>query len=348
MALAAVNSAEVAQAVLGGAADIGFVEGPVVPAGLHAEPVGRDTLALVVAPAHRGRGAAAACPPASWPGRALISREAGSGTRASSRRHCAAGRAGRAPPAGRAVLHNRDQGRGRGRGRPAVLSSLAVAAELSAGTLRAVTVTGLDLNRTLLAVWRRAARLTGPARDLYAIASRDVRRSRLPAAADYHRPSREPRVRAAGPPSSSAMCSAAGHIEVTGERGPDGSRRRVPASGDAAAGPARSRGEALQSCRGRLQPGVVVIPVLRPSPVQDQQPDDPGRILGEQLADQHQVARGLGHLRPGHVDDAGVQLGPGERRYSGERLGHGRLVGVVRKPQVTAAGLDVDRRAERV
>src|SRR5208282_4895157 len=52
VALSAVNSDQVAQAVLAGTADIGFIEGPVVPAGLHAEPVGRDTLTLVIAPAH--------------------------------------------------------------------------------------------------------------------------------------------------------------------------------------------------------------------------------------------------------------------------------------------------------
>jgi DNA-binding transcriptional LysR family regulator len=52
VALSAVNSAEVAQAVLADAADIGFIEGPEIPDGLHAEPVGRDTLTLVIAPAH--------------------------------------------------------------------------------------------------------------------------------------------------------------------------------------------------------------------------------------------------------------------------------------------------------
>jgi DNA-binding transcriptional LysR family regulator len=52
VALSAVNSAEVVQAVLADAAEIGFVEGPGVPDGLHAEPVGRDTLTLVVAPSH--------------------------------------------------------------------------------------------------------------------------------------------------------------------------------------------------------------------------------------------------------------------------------------------------------
>ncbi len=58
---------------------------------------------------------------------------------------------------------------------PAVLSSLAVEAELAAGTLRAMTITGLDLHRVLRAVWPAGRRLTGPARDLYAIAARSAR-----------------------------------------------------------------------------------------------------------------------------------------------------------------------------
>jgi hypothetical protein len=57
-----------------------------------------------------------------------------------------------------------------------VLSSLAVAAELAAGTLRAVPVTGVDLTRRLRAVWTEGRRLTGPALDLYAIAARSTRR----------------------------------------------------------------------------------------------------------------------------------------------------------------------------
>ena len=58
----------------------------------------------------------------------------------------------------------------------AVLSSLAVAAELAAGTLRQVPVTGVDLTRTLRAMWTEGRRLTGPALDLYAIAIRSTRR----------------------------------------------------------------------------------------------------------------------------------------------------------------------------
>jgi len=53
-----------------------------------------------------------------------------------------------------------------------VLSSLAVAAELAAGTLRAVPVADLDLARRLLAVWPDGRQLTDPAADLRAIAVR--------------------------------------------------------------------------------------------------------------------------------------------------------------------------------
>jgi len=58
---------------------------------------------------------------------------------------------------------------------PAVLSSLAVAGELTAGTLRAVPVSGLDLRRDLRAAWPTGRRLTGPAQDLYLIAARSGR-----------------------------------------------------------------------------------------------------------------------------------------------------------------------------
>ena len=81
VALSAVNSAEVAQAVLADAADIGFIEGPGIPGGLHAEPVGRDTLTLVVAPAHPWARRRSGVPAAELARTALVSREAGSGTR---------------------------------------------------------------------------------------------------------------------------------------------------------------------------------------------------------------------------------------------------------------------------
>ena len=56
--------------------------------------------------------------------------------------------------------------------------SQAAAAELAAGTLRPVPVTGVDLTRALRAVWPDGRRLTGPALDLYTIAARAGHRSR--------------------------------------------------------------------------------------------------------------------------------------------------------------------------
>jgi DNA-binding transcriptional LysR family regulator len=52
-----------------------------------------------------------------------------------------------------------------------VLSSLAVAGELTAGTLGAVPVIGLNLNRVLRAVWPAGRRLIGLAQDLSTIAA---------------------------------------------------------------------------------------------------------------------------------------------------------------------------------
>jgi DNA-binding transcriptional LysR family regulator len=52
VALTAGNSAEVASAVLGDGADIGFVEGPDLPPGLESRQVGTDRLTVVVPPGH--------------------------------------------------------------------------------------------------------------------------------------------------------------------------------------------------------------------------------------------------------------------------------------------------------
>ena len=178
VALRAVNSAEVAAAILSDSADVGFVEGPDLPEGLRAEPVGRDVLTVVVAPGHpwaRRRGITAA----ELAGTALVTREAGSGTRQFLEQALAGSRAesGPAPLAELSSTTAIKAAVAAGAG-PAVLSSLAVAADLAAGTLRAVPVSGLDLRRTLRAVWPAGRRLTGPAGDLCAIAFRAGLRGR--------------------------------------------------------------------------------------------------------------------------------------------------------------------------
>jgi DNA-binding transcriptional LysR family regulator len=186
VALSAVNSADVAHAIGAGTAEIGFVEGPAIPGSLHAEPVGRDTLTLVVAPAHPWARRRSGVPAAELARTALVSREAGSGTRGYLEEALRA-QAGleRVPPAAELSSTTAIKAAVAAGAGPAVLSSLAVAAELAAGTLRAVPVTGVDLTRTLRAVWPEGRRLTGPALDLYTIAARTGRRL-LPCERSHH------------------------------------------------------------------------------------------------------------------------------------------------------------------
>jgi DNA-binding transcriptional LysR family regulator len=173
VALQAANSADVAGRVLDGQADLGFVEGPDLPAGLHAAQVAADRLIAVVAPGHawaRRRRGVTAVELASTP---LVAREALSGTRraleAALRAH---GLDTLAPPllelsSTTAIKHAVAAGSG-----PAVLSSLAVTTELASGTLVEVAVPGVRLERSLRAVWPAGHQLTGPAQDLYLIARR--------------------------------------------------------------------------------------------------------------------------------------------------------------------------------
>ncbi|MFG2146415.1 LysR family transcriptional regulator [Streptomyces sp. NPDC048696] len=172
VALEAGNSAGVGEAVLAGRAEIGFIESPRAPKGLESRPVARDRLLVVVAPDHpwARRGTLTVDELA---GTALIMREAGSGTRTSLERALAAQAPGRPPTpllelsSTTAIKTATADGLG-----PTVLSSLAVDAELAAGTLKAVPVSGFEAGRTLRAVWPRGGRPAGPARDLYAIARR--------------------------------------------------------------------------------------------------------------------------------------------------------------------------------
>lgn len=167
------NTAQAARLVLAGQADVGFVEGPELPAGLDSAPVATDELVLVVPPGHgwlrrRGR----AVQPAELAATALVTREAGSGTRLVLDRALAAAAPGvaRAAPAlelsattaiRQAVL----AGAG-----PAVLSVLAVRDDLAAGRLVRVRVPALDLRRELRGVWPEGPVPAGPARELLRIA----------------------------------------------------------------------------------------------------------------------------------------------------------------------------------
>jgi DNA-binding transcriptional LysR family regulator len=83
------NTAQVAQAVQAGEADLGFVEGAVAQGDLHRQVVARDQLVLIMAQGHPWAGRSTIAP-ADYPRLRWILREAGSGTRSEFEAHLAA------------------------------------------------------------------------------------------------------------------------------------------------------------------------------------------------------------------------------------------------------------------
>ncbi|MFB9259722.1 LysR family transcriptional regulator [Dietzia aerolata] len=167
------NSVRVFEEVSEGACDVGFVESPTVPAGLHSTTVAADRLVVVVPEGHpwtRRRRPLTVAELAAMP---LIVREPGSGTRTTL--DVALQEYERAAPLlelGSSATVRTSVLAGMG---PAVMSTLAVSGEVRAGTLKVVAVEGLDLSRRLRAVWRPPRQLSGPAGDLVTIARRDLR-----------------------------------------------------------------------------------------------------------------------------------------------------------------------------
>lgn len=171
VSLDAMNSASAARAVLAREVDLGFVEGPKAPPGLHSRTVARDRLLVVVPRGHpwtRRRGPVTASELAST---RLVHREPTSGTRVSWESALGA-YAPFAPPllelsSASAVRSAIVAGAG-----PGVISSLAAESDLAAGLLVAVEVAGVELDRRLRAIWPRSSRLVGVAQDLLTIALR--------------------------------------------------------------------------------------------------------------------------------------------------------------------------------
>ncbi|MFD6246675.1 LysR family transcriptional regulator [Streptomyces roseolus] len=168
VSLQAGNSAVVAERLLAGEADLGFVEGLAVPDGLDGTIVAHDRLAVVVAPSHPWARRRKPIDPAELAATPLVLREHGSGTR-QVLDAALAGHGGLARPllelaSTTAVKAAAVSGAG-----PAVLSELAIAEELSSRRLVAVPVAGVRLARDLRAVWPTGHRPTGPARDLLSL-----------------------------------------------------------------------------------------------------------------------------------------------------------------------------------
>lgn len=181
--LTATNSEQVAEQVRDGSADLGFVEGPSAPRGLRSRSVGRDQLLVVVAPEHLWARRTRPVSVAELARTALVTREAGSGTRSAfdAAMRSALGVQPDAVLAAAPSLSLTTTAAVRaaalaGAG-PAVLSELALRDDLAAGRLRAVPIAGLALERTLRAIWLGGVTPpVGGARDLLAIATRSNHR----------------------------------------------------------------------------------------------------------------------------------------------------------------------------
>lgn len=146
------NSAHVTEIMLHGGADIGFVEGPDVPPGLHARVVSGDDLVVVVAPADpwaRRRRPLSASDLGKTP---LVLREAGSGTRQVLERALGASGVEPSPLVELASTTAIKASVAAGTG-PGVLSRLAVEPEVADGRLVVVATVGIPLERQIRAIW---------------------------------------------------------------------------------------------------------------------------------------------------------------------------------------------------
>ncbi len=160
------NTHDVLEDVLNGRCAVGFTEGPDAPGGVHSLVVARDELVLVVWPAHPWANRHRPVDGVELSSTPLVTRESGSGTRVALDAVLGA-------PV-QSVLELSSNAAVRvsvmSGTAPAVLSRLAVADALAAGTLHEVPVAGLDLRRPLRAAWTGPRRLTGAAADLVAVA----------------------------------------------------------------------------------------------------------------------------------------------------------------------------------
>jgi len=167
------NSTEVVDKLEHGLVDLGFIESPEEPASMSSQVIATDRLVPVVGRGHRWA-KRATVPLEALLSTPLIVREQGSGTRETFEstvralgldEPIAALEIGSTAAVRAAVLAGLH---------PAVMSTLAVAADLDAGSLVAVNVPGLDVSRTLRAIWPRRSTPPPLATDFLAHLRRDA------------------------------------------------------------------------------------------------------------------------------------------------------------------------------
>ncbi len=171
VSLAVANSDEVLEQVLAGEVLLGFVECPALPRSVASTTVGRDSLVVVVSPAHPWANHRRPLEPAELAAADLVVRESGSGTRQTLARALAQvgvelGESHLELASTAAVKAAASAGLA-----PAVLSNLAVTSELATRTLVEVKVSGLNLERKLRAVWHSSVRPSGAAAELIRLAT---------------------------------------------------------------------------------------------------------------------------------------------------------------------------------
>lgn len=150
------NSTEVVDKLDHGLVDLGFIESPATLTSMSSQVIATDRLVPVVGRGHRWA-KRATVPLEALLSTPLIVREQGSGTRETFEsvvrslgldEPIAALEIGSTAAVRAAVLAGLH---------PAVMSTLAVAADLDAGSLVAVDVPGLDVSRTLRAIWPKTS-----------------------------------------------------------------------------------------------------------------------------------------------------------------------------------------------
>lgn len=152
VALEVANSTSVIERLRGGNADLGFIETTSEVEGLDEQLVANDELVAVVAPGHPWA-KRKAVPVEALAATPLVMREAGSGTREALEAALSAIDLG--PPTAILELGSTSAVRSAviDGNSPTVISRLAVADELAAGSLVEIAVEGLVIERSLRAVW---------------------------------------------------------------------------------------------------------------------------------------------------------------------------------------------------
>jgi DNA-binding transcriptional LysR family regulator len=170
VALRAENSHEVVELLRAGEVDLGFVEDPSAHVDLSELVIADDELVVVTGPAHPWAGTDTPITNRELATGRLVLRERGSGTRETLHRVLGELRDDD-PHLELSSTTAIKEAVGAGAG-AAVLSALAVERELRAGQLVRIPVTGIDLTRTLRAVWRRQTALSSQGKALLRIAAR--------------------------------------------------------------------------------------------------------------------------------------------------------------------------------